>query len=212
MGREPSGLLGAIWSALRTPVPPGHRGYTAFGWLLAMLFLTQVATGILLSMYFQASPAMVSESVQYLMRDVSWGWLIRGIHHWTGQGMVALCVLQLLRIFLGGGYRGVGASHWHLGLVMGVLVVALSYSGDLLVWDNVAYWRMTRSLELVETFPLIGEPIALILRGGTDVNATSLGRLYATHSLLLPWALASLLVLSLWLFWRRSRDAEEDAP
>lgn len=205
MLKQERGLLAAIWAALRSPLPPGYGGMPTFGWLLVVLFAVQLFTGILLSMYYQASPALVDESVRHIMRDVSWGWLMRGIHHWAAQGMVVLCLLQLVRFLLSGAYRGARAGHWVLGLAMMAVIVNLALGGSMLVWDEVAYWRMTRALEEIERIPLLGHSLALILRGGQEVTATSLSRTYTLHALLFPWTLALLIGLNLW-FLRRRRD------
>jgi len=203
--RNRHGLFRAFWDLLRVSVPPGYRGHLAFGWLLMLLFVSQLVSGGLLSIYYQPSPAMVAESVQYIMRDIDWGWLVRGAHHWSGRGMILLCVLQLLRVFLAGSYRGEGATHWYMGIVMAGLIGVLTFSGELLVWDDEAYWTMTRALEVVESMPLVGESAALILRGGREVTSNTLSRTYAAHAILLPWAVGFLTTVNLWLLARRAR-------
>jgi len=206
------GMLQVIWAALRRPVPRRGAGFFVFGWLLVVLFATQIVTGILLSMYYQPSPKMVAESVQHIMRDVQWGWLIRGMHHWSGHGMVALCAVQLARVFLARAYRGARSSQWYLGLSMAVLIAITAFSGELLVFDNAAYWTMKRTLETIESFPILGDAVAQILRGGDDVNGTTLGRAYSVHSMLLPWLTFLLLVFSSWLRGHYAGDHTEDAP
>ena len=203
MRDEDRGLLRTIWAALRSPLPPGYVGRPTFGWLLVVLFAVQLFTGVLLSMYYQASPAMVDESMRHLMRDVSWGWLMKGIHHWSSHGMVVLCLLQLLRFVFNGDYRGTRAGHWYLGLAMSGLILALAFSGSLLIWDEQAYWQMTRVLEGLESVPVIGHGLAAILRGGAEVTATTLSRAWAAHALLLPWTLALLIGLNLWFLGKR---------
>jgi len=203
------GLLAVLWSALRSPLPPGYGSRPTFGWLLVVLFAVQILTGTLLAMYYQGSPRMVDESVRHLMRDVSWGWLMRGIHHWASHGMVLLCLLQLLRFLFSGAYRGTRAGQWVLGLTMATLIVGLALGGSLLVWDHTAYWRTTRALETLEHLPLVGAGLAEILRGGEEVTATTLSRVWAVHGLLLPWLLAALLGLNLWYLGRRRVTGEE---
>jgi quinol-cytochrome oxidoreductase complex cytochrome b subunit len=205
------GLFRAFWELLRSSVPPGYRGHLAFGWLLMLLFVSQLVSGGLLSIYYHPSPAMVSESVQYIMRDIDWGWLVRGVHHWSGRGMIVLCVLQLLRVFLTGAYRGDGAAHWYLGMWMAGLIGVLTFSGELLVWDDEAYWTMTRALEVVESMPLVGETAALILRGGSEVTSNTLSRTYAAHAILLPWVVGFLTTVNLLLLARRARARREAA-
>lgn len=210
MGDKQQGLLQTIWAALRSPLPPGYGGTPTFGWLLAVLFAVQLFTGVLLAMYYQASPGLVHESVRHLMRDVSWGWLMRGIHHWASHGMIALCALQFLRFVFNGAYREARAGHWVLGLLMAGLLVALAFGGSLLVWDQNAFWQLTRTLEVVEAVPGIGPGLAAILRGGDEVTATTLSRAFAAHALLLPWSLAVLLGVHLWFLRRRHADGANE--
>jgi len=198
------GLLRTVRDALRSPLPPGYGGTPTFGWLLVVLFVVQLATGCLLAMYYQASAGRVEDSLQHLMRDVSWGWLVRGIHHVASDGMVLLCILQLARFLFSGAYRAHRAGHWVLGLVMAGLIVALAFGGSLLVWDQTAYWQMTHVLQGIEGLPLVGERLALILRGGPEVSGTTLGRAWAAHAVLLPWTLAFLIALNLWVLGRRA--------
>jgi quinol-cytochrome oxidoreductase complex cytochrome b subunit len=197
------GLLQALWAALRSPLPPGYRATPTFGWLLVVLFAAQLFTGVLLAMYYQAVPSMAGESVRYLMRDVAWGWLIRGVHHWTSHGMIVLCGLQLLRFLVNGAYRGARAGHWVLGLAMTVLIVALAFGGGVLVWDQSAFWQVTRVLKLIHSLPVVGAGLARILCGGDEDRPTTLRRAYAAHALLLPGTLALLLGLNLWFPARR---------
>lgn len=203
------GMLRSLWEAMRTPVAPGIRGYLAFGWLLLILFVAQIISGILLSLYYQPSPELASESVEYIMRDVGWGWLIRGIHHWATYGMIWLVLLQLVKVLALGTYRGERASSWFLGLVLMFLVFFFAISGDLLPWDNDAYWAATNLIGEVERLPLLGPTLARILRGGSVEGAATLSRAYSVHVMLLPWLTFFVLTLHLWLMSRRRRDRAE---
>jgi hypothetical protein len=103
---------------LRRPVPPEYRGDLFFGWVLLTLFLVQVATGILLSIYYEPSPVAVAQSVELLMRDVDWGWLMRGVHHWASHAMIVLVLVHLLWLFVRGRYRAAGAPGWTIAVLL----------------------------------------------------------------------------------------------
>lgn len=199
MAARPEGLSRSVWRLLRTPVGPGYRGYLAFGWLILVLFLVQIVTGTLLSLYYQPSPDLAPESVRYVMRDVSWGWLIRGLHHWASFGMIALGLLVFLRVFLQGSYRGVRAANWYIGLCLMLLVICFASSGELLTWDDDAYWTVTRVLQKVASVPGIGPTAAEALRGEPEVAASTLSRIFSVHVLLLPWLTFFLVILNIWL-------------
>jgi quinol-cytochrome oxidoreductase complex cytochrome b subunit len=197
------GVLRSVWSVLRRPVPPGHRADLFFGWLILLLFLLQVVTGILLSIYFEPSPTTVADSVQFIMRDVDWGWLLRGVHHWSSHALIAIVLLHVLFLFVRGRYRGAGSPNWYAGVLVLFLVTALTYSGELLSWDQQTYWRVTRALQRVESFGPLGDWLAHIVRGGDSVTATTLSRTYTAHGMFLPWLVFMLLMANLWFLARR---------
>lgn len=197
------GVLRSLWSVLRRPVPPGHRADLFFGWVIVLVFLLQVLTGILMSIYFEPSPTTVADSVQFIMRDVDWGWLVRGVHHWASHALIVILALHLLIVFVRGRYRAAGSSNWYTGVLVLFLVVALTYSGELLSWDHEAYWRVTRALERVESFGSLGSALAYIVRGGDSVTATTLSRTYTAHGMFLPWLVFVLLMANLWFLARR---------
>jgi len=204
------GVVRAIWSVLRRPVPPECRGDLFFGWVILIVFLVQVMTGIMLSIYFEPSPATVADSVQFIMRDVDWGWLVRGVHHWASHTLIVLVALHLLSLFVRGRYRGVGSPIWYVGVLVLYLTAALTYTGDLLTWDQEAYWRVSRALDRFATFGTVGEWLAYVARGGEEVTATTLSRTYTAHGMFLPWLMFVLLVTNLWFLARMIRSWRGD--
>ena len=205
MPRSELGLSSTLWGLLRSPVPPAFAVDLRLLLTLTFLLVVQVASGILLSFYYQATPVSVAESIQQIVRDVEWGWLVRGMHHWTGQAAILVAVLTLARSFLQRAYRGEGSTAWYAGVLVVAVLVVSSYTGELLAWDDQAFWRVSRSLTHVQSIPVAGASLARILRGGDDVSATTLGRLHSAHSLVLPWLVWLLLVLDGWMLARRLR-------
>lgn len=202
-GDSKPGVLRAVWSVLRRPVPPEHRRDLFFGWVILILFLLQVLTGILLSIYFEPSPATVADSVQFIMRDVDWGWLVRGVHHWAAQMMLVIVAAHLLSMLVRGRYRGEGSPNWYALVLVLSLTLLLTYSGELLAWDQETYWRVTRALEGLASFGALGNGLAYIARGGDEVTATTLSRTYTAHGMFLPWLVFVTLVANLWFLARR---------
>jgi len=174
--------------------------------LLIALFLLQAFTGILLSLYYQPSPGAVAESMQFIMRDVSWGWLMRGLHDWASTALILVCCVHLGRALLGARYRG-REWFWYLGALVLLLVVSLAFTGELLAWDNGAYWTVREFLADVETIPLVGPALADIVRGGSDVNASTLSRTWTAHALFAPWLVWLLLAANFALVVRDVRRA-----
>lgn len=201
-----AGLPALAARALRAPIPHELRGDVGFSVLLIALFLLQAFTGILLSLYYQPAPDSVAESMQFIMRDVSWGWLIRGLHHWTSTALIVVCCAHLGRALVGARYRG-REWFWYLGALVLLLMVALAFTGELLAWDNRAYWTVREFLADLETIPLVGPEVADIVRGGSDVNASTLSRTWTAHALFAPWLVWMLLAANFALIVRDLRRA-----
>jgi quinol-cytochrome oxidoreductase complex cytochrome b subunit len=190
------GFLRLVRDALRAPIAPALRTDLVFAAALLALFLIQVFTGILLSLYYQPSTDTVAESVQFLMRDVEWGWLVRGLHHWSSPALAFVGCVHLARVAFTRSYRFGRAWIWYLGLGVLALTVLQAFSGDVLAWDDAAYWRVRRLFEGVESIPWIGATLADILRGGQEVGATTLSRMFSAHTMFVPWLLWMLLLLN----------------
>jgi quinol-cytochrome oxidoreductase complex cytochrome b subunit len=208
---ERSGFLATVDSLLRTPVPPTHRGWLALGWPLLLLFGVQIVTGILLSFYYEPASAEASESTRRIMRDVEWGWLVRGVHHWSAQATLALALLQLLRTLFSRAWHGALAGSWYVGLLLLPLMLLLEYTGELLKWDAPAYGTVVRVLAAVEQIPGIGHGLAWLVRGGEEVSATTLSRVHSAHTQFLPWFVFMLVTFNIVLLARRRRALAQAA-
>lgn len=211
MASGEQGLLGTLGSVLRAPVPPERRGRLTLGWWILLLFAVQIVTGTLLSFYYEASPDMAAESVRYIMRDVGFGWLMRGLHVWSSHGMIALGLIQMLRVLFAGSYRGAGAASWYIGIALFFLVGLFAFTGGLLPWDDAAHGAAVRSLAVIEAVPGVGPWFATVLRGGEQVASSTLSRFYSAHVLLLPWIMFFLVLINLWFLSRR-RSSEGGRP
>jgi quinol-cytochrome oxidoreductase complex cytochrome b subunit len=188
------GVLQTLGRVLRSPVPPERARRLAFGWSALALFLVLGTTGALLSIYYLPAPEAANESVRFVVREVAFGWLVRGLHRWGATLLLACAAAQLVRVFLTGSYRGGRAGSWVLGLVLLLLVVGLAFTGELLPWD-------ARSARLAAA------ALAHWMRGGPEIGVATLARANAAHVLILPWLAFLVLALSLWLLARgRGRE------
>jgi ubiquinol-cytochrome c reductase cytochrome b subunit len=173
------------------PVPQNGGWYFTTGSVLMLLIGVQFATGIVLAMYYVPAPGLAYESVRYIMDDLPFGWLLRGLHFWGASFIVVAAVVHMARVFLFGSYQAPREVTWLTGVVLLLLILAFSLSGYLLPWDQKAYWATTVTVNVAGSAPLIGEYLVSLLRGGSELGALTLGRWYAGHVLLLP---ASLMV------------------
>jgi len=167
---------------------PIHR-YTVFYYLGGMalfLFMVQVATGILLLLYYRPSSAEAFESVQYIMAEVPFGWLIRSIHSWGANLFVGVVVLHLISVFFLKAYRAPRELTWISGAVLLFLTLGFGFSGYLLPWNTLSYFATKVGTDVPAQIPGIGPLLAQILRGGSDVTGATLSRFYGIHVAILP--------------------------
>jgi cytochrome b6 len=167
---------------------PIHR-YTIFYYLGGMalfLFSVQVATGILLLLYYRPSASEAFESVQYVMADVPFGWLIRSIHSWGANLFVGVVVLHLVSVFFLKAYRAPREMTWITGAVLLFLTMGFGFSGYLLPWNTLSYFATKVGTDVPAQIPGIGHLLSRILRGGSDVTGATLSRFYGIHVAILP--------------------------
>jgi len=167
------------------------------GGITLFLFGVQVVTGTLLALYYKATPDGAYESVRFITSDVSFGWLIRSIHHWAANLMILFLVLHLLRVFVQAAYKFPRELTWLVGVGLLGVTMVFGFTGYLLPWDQKAFWATTVGTEIAGSMPIIGDQILLLLRGGADVGEATLTRFYGIHVLVLPIFLALLTVLHL---------------
>jgi quinol-cytochrome oxidoreductase complex cytochrome b subunit len=194
-----------LWEALRRPVGPHHRGWLAFGWLLLLVLILEAVSGCLLAVYYRAS-SEAPESLRFLMREVDWGWLVRGLHRWGSQALLAIALAAGLRELVARGWRGSRGVLWLLGLLVVLVLFASDLTGMLLRWDEPAYQTTRAVLARVEALPGVGAPLAAVLGGATKVAPATIGRVYAAHVFLLPFVLGAAVVAAVWYAGRRWRS------
>lgn len=167
---------------------PVHR-HTIFYYLGGMalfLFLVQVATGILLLLYYRPSASEAFESVQYIMAEVPFGWLIRSIHSWGANLFVGAVVLHLVSVFFLKAYRAPREMTWISGALLFFLALGFGFSGYLLPWNTLSFFATRVGTDVPAQLPGIGPLLSRILRGGDDVTGATLSRFYGIHVAILP--------------------------
>ena len=184
---------------------PLHR-YTIFYYLGGMalfLFLVQVATGILLLLYYRPSSSEAFESVQFMMADVPFGWLIRSIHSWGANLFVGVVVLHAISVFFLKAYRAPREMTWVLGALLLFIALGFGFSGYLLPWNELAYFATKVGTDVPAQIPGVGHLLSRILRGGSDVTGATLSRFYGLHVAILPAITTILLGVHLVLVQRQ---------
>lgn len=177
------------------------------------LFVLQGITGIMLTVYYVPSPDHAYDSIQYIMTGVSFGWLIRGIHHWGASLMVLIVFFHMLRTYFFGAYKYPREFTWVTGVLLLLLTLGMGFTGYLLPWNQRAYWATTVATSIAGTVPFIGNFINQALRGGSDLSAVTLARFFSVHIWWLPAMIGALIGVHLYMVIRlgiSSVPKEED--
>lgn len=187
--------LADLIAMLRHKTVPHHR-YSVwyyFGGMTLFLFGIQVGTGALLLLYYRPSAAEAYESVQFIMTRVPFGWLIRSIHSWAANLMVACAFAHLFSVLFLHAYRRPRELTWVSGVILLALTLGFGFTGYLLPWNEVSFFATRVGTEIPGSVPAAGDFIVRFLRGGKDVTGATLTRLFGFHVAILP-AIATILV------------------
>lgn len=156
------------------------------GGLSVLLLVILIGTGVLLMFTYTPSPEGAYQSIQEMETAVWFGQLVRNVHHWSGNLLVIVAFLHMLRVFYTGAFRKPREFNWILGLLMLFLVVIASFTGYLLPWDQLSYWAVTVMAGLVDYIPIFGETIRSLVLGGDEVGRVTLRNFFALHVILIP--------------------------
>jgi cytochrome b6 len=193
--------LGDLEKLARKKEVPVHRhsAWYYLGGMTLFLFIVQVTTGILLLLYYRPSAEEAYESVQFLMAEVQFGWLIRSIHSWAANLMVFTLFVHLFSVLLLKAYRPPREVTWVSGIGLMGLALAFGFTGYLLPWNELAYFATKVGTEITGAVPLVGRFLRRLLRGGDEVTGATLTRFYGIHVAVLPACATVLLGLHLML-------------
>jgi cytochrome b6 len=172
------------------------------GGVTLFLFMVQVASGILLLLYYRPSSAEAYESVQFIVTQVEFGWLIRNIHSWSANLLILAAFGHMFSVFFLKSYRKPRELTWVSGVFLLFLMLGFGFSGYLLPWNELSFFATKVGTSITGAVPVIGLPLVRFLRGGDDVTGATLSRFYALHVAILPATATILLGLHL-LFVQR---------
>ncbi|MBE9474739.1 MAG: cytochrome bc complex cytochrome b subunit [Chloroflexi bacterium] len=168
------------------------------GGLLILLGSILAVTGILLLFVYTPSPDAAYDSMIALQTEINFGNLIRNLHHWSGNLMVVVGVLHLLRVFYTAGFTRPREFNWVMGITLLLLIIAANFTGYLLPWDQLAYWAVTVGTSLFDYIPIIGEPLTRLLLGGPEVGTATLTNFYGLHIAVIPLAIFAIVSFHIW--------------
>jgi ubiquinol-cytochrome c reductase cytochrome b/c1 subunit len=191
-------IFGLVHSSfVAYPTPRNLNYWWTFGGILAFMLGVQIATGVVLAMHYVPSADAAFNSVESIMRDVNYGWLLRYIHQ-NGASMFFIAVyIHMFRGLYYGSYKAPREVLWIIGVLLFLLLVATAFLGYVLPWGQMSFWAATVITNLFSAIPIVGEPITTWLWGGFSVDSPTLNRFFSLHYLL-PFMIAGLVVLHIW--------------
>ncbi|OQW54726.1 cytochrome bc complex cytochrome b subunit [Candidatus Raskinella chloraquaticus] len=181
------------------PVPRNLNYFWTFGGILTLCLGAQILTGIVLAMHYTPHVDLAFNSVEHIMRDVNYGWMIRYLHT-NGASMFFIAVyIHIFRGMYYGSYKAPRELLWILGVVIFLLMMATAFMGYVLPWGQMSFWGATVITNILAAVPLVGESIQQLLWGGPAVANPTLNRFFSLHYLL-PFAIFGVVILHVWAF------------
>jgi len=163
------------------------------GGLTFLFFVLLAVTGVMLGMYYTPTTESAFDSIQRISTSVRYGWLIRGVHFYSANGMIITSILHMLRVYFTGAYKRPRELNWIVGVGLGALTLTAGFTGYVLRWDQEGVGAAGIGLGLVSSIPQLGSTIVSIFWGRT--SSETLVRLFASHVLLIPGVLVLLMAL-----------------
>jgi ubiquinol-cytochrome c reductase cytochrome b subunit len=189
--------------------PKNFNFWYYFGVLSLVALVLQLLTGIFLTMFYKVGEATAFDSVEFIMREVEWGWLIRYLHSTGASFFFVVVYLHMFRALLYGSYKAPRELLWLFGMAVYLALMAEAFMGYVLPWGNMSFWGAQVIVNLFSTIPLIGGPLVEWIRGDYGIADATLNRFFSLHVVAIPLALLLLVVLHL-VALRRTGSSNPD--
>jgi ubiquinol-cytochrome c reductase cytochrome b subunit len=189
--------------AAEHPIPINTASWWyVFGSGATILFGLQIVTGILLALVYSPSAADAWKSLQFLNHDIPLGWLLRAIHGWGSDFMVAIVVIHMCQVFLWGAYKFPRELTWIIGVFLILMTLGMAFTGQVLRFDQDAYWGLGIGASILSRVPIIGGPAVNLMLGGPIIGASTLSRFFALHVFVIPGILIGMVGLHILMVLR----------
>ncbi|MFQ5564242.1 MAG: cytochrome bc complex cytochrome b subunit [Parvularculaceae bacterium] len=179
------------------PTPKNLNYWWTFGGILAVFLVIQIITGVVLAMHYTPHVDMAFDSVEHIMRDVNYGWLMRYVHANGGSMFFLAVYIHMFRGLYYGSHKEPREVLWILGVIIFILMIATAFMGYVLPWGQMSFWAATVITNLFKAIPVVGDAIRTLLWGGFSVDNPTLNRFYSLHYLL-PFAIFGVVILHIW--------------
>ncbi|MDE3077078.1 MAG: cytochrome bc complex cytochrome b subunit, partial [Chloroflexota bacterium] len=197
--QERTHIADGLLPIIQHPVPKAINWWYVLGSATLLSFVNQVVTGVALAMTYVPAPDQAYQSLNFITHDATWGSVVRGMHYFGASAMVVLISAHVIRVFLMGSYKYPRELNWLTGVFLLGLTAAMAFSGQLLRWDQDAYWAVVVAAEQAGKTPLIGQILAQVVVAGQTVGGPTLTRFFATHVFLLPALMFTFIGVHLYL-------------
>ena len=200
-------LEDSVMAVLRHPVP--RELERPIGWWYVLgsatlgIFVMQVVTGVGLAMTYVPAPNSAYDSLQFISHDATLGGVVRGMHYFGAGAMVILVLAHMTQVYLFGAFKFPREANWLTGSLLLLATLAMAFTGQLLRWDQDAFWSIVVAAEQAARAPVIGNWLATLVIAGSNVGGATLTRFYATHVFLIPAAVFGLIGVHLYLVVKR---------
>lgn len=197
------GLAKPLTEAAQHPTPERSASWWyVFGSAATVLLILQVVTGILLALVYSPSAGEAWGSLQFLNHDVTLGWLLRAIHGWGSDFMIAIVLIHMVQVFMFGAYKFPRELTWIIGVFLLLLTLGMAFTGQVLRFDQDAYWGLGIGASIMSRVPWIGGSLVHMMLGGPIIGGQTLSRFFALHVFIIPGTLLVLVGLHVWMVLR----------
>jgi quinol-cytochrome oxidoreductase complex cytochrome b subunit len=196
------GLKEIFQEDLHRTVPARITSLHYLGALAFIFVCLQIVTGILLMVYYRPAADEAYASMVMITDEVRLGWLVQGLHRWGADLLVLLALLHLVRVYLARAYPAPRQFNWVVGVLLLLCLFAFAFTGNLLPWDQYAYWSTTFARAIIANIPVLGNVLLELLWGGGEAGEEALLRFYVFHVGILPWMTVLFLFVHLFMVWR----------
>ena len=193
-------LEGFVKDSALHPVPESTASWWyVFGSASLVLLILQIVTGVLLGLVYAPSAAHAWDSLQVLNHQLPLGWFLRAMHGWGSNFMVAVVLIHMAQVFLFGAYKFPRELTWILGVFMLLMTLVMAFTGQVLRFDQDAYWGLGIGASIMGRVPFIGGQLVHLLLGGPIINGSTLTRFFALHVFIIPGTLLAFTALHVWM-------------
>jgi ubiquinol-cytochrome c reductase cytochrome b subunit len=194
------GLIKPAWGLATHPTPENNASWWyVFGSAATVLLILQVVTGILLALIYSPSASDAWSSLNFLNHNVALGWYVRALHGWGSDFMIAIVLIHMAQVFLFGAFKFPRELTWIIGVVLLLLTLGMAFTGQVMRFDQDAYWGLGIGASISSRVPFIGAPLVHLVLGGPTIGAATLSRFFTLHVFVIPGILLAGVGAHIWM-------------